>query len=192
MNSDPFPGPSLCASSRPPCSSISRRLSDRPTPSPDVVRSSERSATLYLPNSTVWFAWEGGWREVDRDDHGLGEVPVVPIVNRGRLRLSPTVATPVRRIGQSELAPILPLSDAANKIATDMMLGAEFVALPLRGFWGIGPDDLVDEQGNKLTALQAIMGRVLTMDDPSETVTQYGDYALTVKAPVAMGGRAGR
>jgi hypothetical protein len=29
------------------------------------------------------------------------------------------------------------------------------------------------------------------MDDPSETVTQYGRYSLTVKAPVVFGNKAG-
>jgi hypothetical protein len=33
---------------------------------------------------------------------------------------------------------------------------------------------------------------LVTMDDPSETVTQYGKYTLTVKAPVVFGNRAGR
>ncbi|MCW2771759.1 MAG: peptidase immune inhibitor [Nocardioides sp.] len=33
---------------------------------------------------------------------------------------------------------------------------------------------------------------LVTMDDPSETVTQYGKYSLTVKAPVVFGDKAGR
>ncbi|GAW52733.1 Peptidase M6 immune inhibitor A (Precursor) [Nocardioides sp. PD653] len=33
---------------------------------------------------------------------------------------------------------------------------------------------------------------LVTMDDPSETVTQYGKYSLTVKAPVVFGNKAGR
>lgn len=134
-----------------------------------LVRTTEQYATLYLPNVTVFYEAEtagiatagsfggGGWKEIDRDEHGLSEVPIVPIVNRARL---------ADRWGRSEFAPILPLAHAANKIATDMMVAAEFVALPLRAIFGVGPEDLEDVQGNKLTALQAMLGRLLTMPDP--------------------------
>jgi hypothetical protein len=118
-------------------------------------------ATLYLPNSTHWFE---GNEEVDRDEHNLGQTPVAPIVNRGRL---------ADWLGRSELSPILPLSQAANKIATDMMVAAEFVALPIRGIFGIGPEDLEDEQGNKLTALQTLMRRLLTIPDAEGTAKQF-------------------
>ena len=134
------------------------------------VGTNARYATLYLPNVTVWYEWRGGWLVVDRDEHNLGQVPVVPIVNRGRLAHTARRRDGVTRTryGRSELDPVIPLSDAANKIATDMMLAAEFLALPLRGFWGLGPDDLVDEDGNRLTAIQAIMGRLLTLTHPED------------------------
>jgi hypothetical protein len=111
---------------------------------PPVTGAGVAYSTLYLPDSTVWFENN---QVVDRDDHGLGEVLVTPVVNRARLS---------DYLGRSELSPVLPLSHAANKIATDMMVAAEFVALPLRGIFGIGPDDLEDADGNKMTALQAI------------------------------------
>jgi hypothetical protein len=40
--------------------------------------------TLYNPDSTVWVerSEDGRWYEVDRDDHGLGVVPVVMHLNR--------------------------------------------------------------------------------------------------------------
>ena len=42
--------------------------------------------------------------------------------------------------------------------------------------------------GSKATTVAALV----TMDDKSQTITQYGKYTLTVKAPVAMGNRSGR
>src|SRR5690606_9907831 len=121
-----------------------------------LVRETQRYATLYLPERTVWYQQgRQGWEETGRDEHGLGEVPVVSLVNRGRL---------ADRYGKSELTPaLLSLSHAANKIATDMMVAAEFHAIPLRAIFGIGPEDLQDEQGNRLSALQVIMGRLLTL-----------------------------
>lgn len=133
-----------------------------------LVRVPERFATLYRPDATVHYkasgGGQGGWREVDRDEHNLGEVPVVPVVNRARL---------ADRLGRSELSPFLPLAHAANKIATDMMVAAEFVALPLRGILGIDPGDLEDQDGNKLTALQAILGRLLTIPNADGSVKQF-------------------
>ncbi len=119
------------------------------------VRQVEQYRTLYLPNKTVHEDMgPQGWRIIDTDEHNVGEVLTVPITNRSRL---------ADRYGRSELTPILPLAHAANKLATDMMVAAEFVALPLRGLWGVAPDDIEDADGNKLTALQAIMGRLLTL-----------------------------
>ncbi|MGC5019024.1 phage portal protein [Micromonospora sp. DT47] len=121
-----------------------------------LVRTEEEFATLYLPNATIWYdRGQDGWREQGRDEHNLGEVPIVPLVNRGRL---------ADRYGRSELTePLLSLSHAANKIATDMMVAAEFHAIPLRAIFGIGPDDLVDQGGNRMSALQVILGRLLTI-----------------------------
>ena len=51
----------------------------------------------------------------------LGAVPIVPIVNSGRL---------LNRAGRSELASIAPMADGINKLATDMMVTAEFYTDP--------------------------------------------------------------
>ncbi|MET0448284.1 MAG: phage portal protein, partial [Aeromicrobium sp.] len=52
-----------------------------------LARTSERYATLYLPNRTVYYGASSGsdWLVEDVDEHGLGVVPIVPMVNRGRL-----------------------------------------------------------------------------------------------------------
>jgi hypothetical protein len=147
-----------------------------------VARVSDRYATLYLPDVTVWYRWADGWQEEQRDEHGLGRPPVEPLVNRPRLRSarrSMTTGAVRRTYGVSELSPVLPLSDAACKLATDMMLAAEFVALPLRGFWGIGPNDLQDQDGNTLTALQAIMGRLLTLADTEGKQFEFPGASLS-------------
>jgi len=139
-----------------------RRITEPDT----LVRAGERTATLYLPNETIWYDWTGGaWKEVDRDKHGLGEVPVTPIVNRPRLRQARKTRsnTYQLRYGRSELASVLPLSDAANKLATDMMVAAEFVAIPPRGFLGVGPDKFRDANGNQLSPTQVIMGQLLAI-----------------------------
>lgn len=146
-------------------------------------------STLYLPDVTVWYE---GNQEVDRDEHNLGCVPVVPILNRARLHASTrgryrrddgtgsfvVESRGAVRYGRSELDAVIPLSDAACKLATDMMVGAEFVALPLRGLFGIGPSDLQDSAGNSLTALQAIMGRLFTVADTEAKAFEFSAARL--------------
>lgn len=159
----------------------------------DLARQSGEYATLYLPEQTIWYdRADGGWREIDRDEHGLGVVPVSPITNRARLssrrarlvghgRGTTLVAPrlPGGRYGQSDLAAVIPLSDAACKIATDMMLGAEFHAIPLRALFGVGPEDLVDEHGRPMTATKAVMGKLLTLLDTETKAYQFDATSLS-------------
>jgi Phage portal protein, SPP1 Gp6-like len=138
----------------------------------DLARQGESYATLYLPDATVFYernGRSGTYDEVDRDQHQLGMVPITPLVNRSRLS---------DWCGRSELSPILPLAHAANKIATDMMVAAEFVAIPLRGIFGIGPNDLEDQNGNPMTAMKAIMGRLLTLPDVEAKQFEFASSQL--------------
>ena len=145
-----------------------------------------RYATLYLPDQTIWCSWGttggmGGWIEDRRDIHNLGRVPVVPLVNRPRLRASTrsTTGLTVERLGRSDLDPIIPLSDAASKLATDMMVAAEFVAIPLRALFGVNSDAFKDEQGNPMTVLQALMGRMLTIPDEQVKAFEFAAAQLS-------------
>lgn len=109
-------------------------------------------ATLYLPEATAWFKRDGGeWAETERDDHEIGMVPVVPLVNRARTR---------NRQGVSELKDVIPLSDAACKIATDMMVSAEYHAVPRRVAFGFDESDFIDEAGNPVSAFSRAVGRM--------------------------------
>lgn len=125
-------------------------------------------AALYLPNSTQTFTRQGthgAWvAEGDADEHGMGMVPVVPLVNRRR---------PMSPLGRSELESIVPLSDAACKMATDMMVGAEFHALPRR--WAVGVDDadFQDTEGRPLSKWSKVIGRIWTAADP---LTKMGEF----------------
>lgn len=123
-----------------------------------ATQTQDQFATLYLPNATVWFdQGPTGWRETGRDEHMLGTPPIAALTNRGRL---------ADRYGRSELTPpLLSLSHAANKIATDMMVAAEFHMVPLRALFGVGPEDFQDVNGKRLSGLQIIMSRVLAVPD---------------------------
>ena len=94
-------------------------------------------ATLFEPDRvTKWYAHDGAdWRMVETLSNPLGAVPIVPLVNRPRL---------LNRDGQSELTDVMPVADAVNKLATDMLIASEFSATKRRWATGIqipnGPD----------------------------------------------------
>jgi hypothetical protein len=67
-------------------------------------------------------------KQVDELRNPIGAVPIVPLVNRRRT---------AQLNGKSELDSILPLADAINKLATDLMVTSEFYAEPRRWATGI-------------------------------------------------------
>lgn len=133
----------------------------------------DRYATLYRPNSTIHFksSGPGTWTVESRDDHNVGEPLVAILPNRGRL-LVPG--------GQTELKPVLPVSDAACKMATDLMVGAEFHALPRRAAFGFDEEDFVDVNGKQLSVWSRLAGRIW-----STSKTRKEDGADVVQFPAA-------
>jgi hypothetical protein len=57
----------------------------------------------------------------------LGAVPIVPMVNRGRL---------LNKSGRSELKSVAPIADAINTLATNMMVTSDYYTTPRR--WATG------------------------------------------------------
>jgi hypothetical protein len=115
-----------------------------------------KRATLYLPDATVWcIQGPQGWREdpdLERDDHELASVPVVPLINRGRLHA---------RYGRSEMGRIIGLTDAAARALTNAQVATEVMALPQRYAAGMSQQDFTDPTtGEALTAWEAYFGAV--------------------------------
>lgn len=135
----------------------------------------DQYATLYRPDATHFFEQVGasGWKETHRDEHQLGRVPVVPLVNRPRVLLPG---------GASELSDVIPISNAACKIATDMMLSAEYHAMPRRWALGFDEEDFTDESGNPVSVWSRLAGRIWATaknrkDDGAE-VGQFTEASL--------------
>lgn len=130
-------------------------------------------ATLYLPDGTRHYAQARTWKLQEFDEHKLGVVPVVPLVNRKRL---------LRNNGRSEFESIIPLADAANKMGTDMMVSGEFSAMPRRWALGMGPEDFRDQDGNVVSPFEQIAGRMwATRKKPGEAeVGQFNETDLAV------------
>jgi hypothetical protein len=135
----------------------------------DVVQ----RATLYLPNSTESFAFsEGKWVSTGPADvHELGVVPVVPLVNRPRI---------LRPDGLSEFHDVIPVADAANKMATDMMVSAEYHAMPRRWVVGLKAEDFVDASGNPINVWSRDAGRLWASESSETKMGQFQESDLAV------------
>jgi len=112
----------------------------------------------------------GGWAQRGETvGNPLGVVPVVALVNRPRL-LAP--------LGESELTDVLPIADAVNKLATDMMVSSEFHAIPRR--WATGIELPTDDEGEVDTAAATspVAGRTWFFEDPETRVGQFAEANL--------------
>jgi hypothetical protein len=123
------------------------------------------NVTLYLPNETVWVAKDGSkWREIDRDRHMLGRVPLVMHLNR---RMSGSWA------GRSEMADIIPLTDAAARSMTNMQFAQEAHGIPRLFAAGVAQGDFVDSAGNPLPKWEAYFNAVWMNKSKDARVTQF-------------------
>lgn len=103
-----------------------------------------------------------GWTATETIPNPLGVVPVVPVVNRGRL---------LDVDGVSEMADILDLADALNKINSDMLVTSEFYARPRR--WATGLEVIEDENGNPVKPFSAALDDVWQSEAAD---TKFGQF----------------
>ncbi|WP_054372433.1 phage portal protein [Rhodococcus rhodochrous] len=128
---------------------------------------------VFTPTETTEFVKkEGEWKAGEfQDKHNFGIVPVVPLVNRPRI---------LRPDGMTEFRDVIPLADAANKMATDMMVSGEFHAMPRRWAFGLKQSDFVDRNGNPLSTWSKVKSRLWANENPNIKVGQFDEADLTV------------
>ena len=105
------------------------------------------------------------WRADGEIPNGLGIVPVVPMPNRQRLLGE----------GESEIAGILGLQDACNKLLADMLVASEFSAF--RQKWATGVEIPVDPDTKQaIEPFSAAVSRVWISEDPD---SKFGTFDAT-------------
>lgn len=131
-----------------------------------------------------WVTWRykqgGGWLEDDReDDNGYDLCSLVPLMNDPRLLGRNRPGKFDQRLGRSVFHPIISPLDALNKIASDMMVSAEFHALPRRWATGLKEEDFVDEAGQALDTYSMIAGRMWSTENDKATFGQFQEATLS-------------
>ena len=106
-------------------------------------------ATLYTPMETVVARYSAGrWVEVDRDVHNVGRVPIFPSFNR---RMTG------EWFGRTEMADIIPITDAAARTMTNLQVAVESVGVPKRWIFGVKPTDFVKKDGSSQTEWESYL-----------------------------------
>jgi hypothetical protein len=132
----------------------------------DPNRPVEHAALYGLDTNYYYVMDEGRWADTEVVEHDRNMCSVAQLPNRPRL-LDP--------LGTSEFKNIIPLANAANKMATDMMVSSEFHAMPRRWVVGMDEDDWKDQDGNAVSNWSKVAGRVWAADKlPSEV--QMGQF----------------
>lgn len=129
------------------------------------------AATVYLPDQTVVYdKSEGEWQVVSQSQHGLGIVPVVPLLNRTRLS---------DLYGTSEITPELrSMTDAAARILMLMQATAELMGVPQRLIFGAKPEELGVDPTTGTKKFDAYIARILGFEDPEGKATQFNAAEL--------------
>lgn len=130
----------------------------------------EDKATLYLPDATYFLGKNSGrWVVEDQVQHGLGVVPVVPLVNRERLS---------ERDGKSEITPELrAFTDAGARIMMDMQAAAELMGFPQRVLFGIEADTIAPG-GDRQAVMDAYLARILAFENEAGKAFQFSAAEL--------------
>lgn len=139
-----------------------------------------RFVSLYHPNGReTWYRKKGTWTFDSREENDFNLCRLVPLVNDPRILGRFRRGKFDTRLGRSVFHDIIPLMDALNKIASDMMVSAEFHALPRRWATGLSEDDFVDEAtGKQMETFSLIAGRLWGVENEKATFGQFAEADL--------------
>lgn len=143
----------------------------------------DKTRWMTFHHQNGWVTWRlerGTWIEDSReDDNGNNLCSLVPLMNDPRILGRNRPGKFDQRLGRSVFHPIVSPLDALNKLASDMMVSAEFHALPRRFATGLNEDDFVDETGEALDTYSMIAGRMWSTENKDAKFGQFPEASLS-------------
>lgn len=133
-------------------------------------------------SSITWRQSGRDWVEETSDATDANEqklCALVPLINDPRVLGRYRNGKVDQRFGRSVFHPIISPLDALNKIASDMMVSAEFHALPRRWATGLDESDFVDENGKPIDTFSLVAGRMWATEKEKAQFGQFPEAALT-------------
>ena len=133
---------------------------------PDPETGQPMHATLYEPDRTSWFARSrnGKWEQTGADEHRLGRVPIVMLINRKRAG---------DFSGVSEMTDVIGLTDAAARTLTNLQVAGETHAIPARWVTGASKGDFVDASGNPIPVWESYFTAISATSKESAKFGQF-------------------
>jgi hypothetical protein len=130
---------------------------------------------VYEPDQVTWYsrdpdAQSSEWLRdgTSSGSNALGVVPLIPMPNNPGL---------LYRAGRSDLAPVIPLQDAVNKLVSDMLVASEFAAFRQRWATGIEIPTVDPDTGAPLTnGFVAAVDRVWASENDGAS---FGSFDVT-------------
>ena len=120
--------------------------------------------TLYQPDSTMKLVrGQRGWTVEDRDDHGLGRVPIVGFIHRQR------GANP----GLTEMADVIGMTEDIARLFSNMMVTSDALAVPGRWAAGVAKEDFVDKNGKPLPTWEAYITAIKATQNKDAKFGQF-------------------
>lgn len=137
--------------------------------------------SLYHPNGRItWRQKSGNWKEDSTEANDFGIPRLVPLINQQRSLARIRPGSRDFRIGRSVFHDIVGLTDAINKMLTDMMVSGEFHAMPRRWAVGLTENDFVGANGEDLKTWELIAGRIWASENKDTKMGQFNEADLTV------------
>lgn len=137
--------------------------------------------SLYHPNGRItWWQQSGRWKEDSTEANAFGIPRLVPLINQQRSLARIRPGSRDFRIGRSVFHDIVGLTDAINKMLTDMMVSGEFHAMPRRWAVGLTENDFVGANGEDLKTWELIAGRIWASENKDTKMGQFNEADLTV------------
>lgn len=134
--------------------------------------------TTYLPNQTIRTERQDGRLVVvERDEHDRGRVPISVLRNRPRAS---------RTNGRSEITrAVRSLTESGMRTLLGMEIAREFYGAPQRFLMGADESMFVDENGNRKTQWDAVLGKMLMIprDDNGEVPEAPGQFSQASPQP---------
>lgn len=137
----------------------------------NLVNGQPTSASLYGRNET-WFLdrINGQWVVTGYNRHDIGACMMTVSVNRPKIGL-PADGRP---LGTSEMADVIPVTDAAARNLTNAQVAQETHAIPQRVVSGAAASDFVNpDTGEMLPVWQTYFGAVWAMTNPEAKASQF-------------------
>lgn len=155
-----------------------------------------RFASVYHPNGRqTWYRKKSEWVEDSFEVNEFKLCRMVPLINDPRILGRYRAGKFDERLGRSVFHDVVPLMDALNKIASDMMVSAEFHALPRRWATGLSEEDFVDEAtGQQMETFSLVAGRLWGVESEKAEFGQFAEADLanfhnTVKLLMQVSGQ---